>query len=50
MEEKKVCPGCCRKTKDRPEKEYKDLMNRLSRIDAIKDLKRGPVQKVRITT
>ena len=31
MEEKKVCPGCCHKTKDRPEKEYKDLMNRLSR-------------------
>ena len=27
MEEKKVCPGCCHKTKDRPEKEYKDLMN-----------------------
>ena len=26
-EEKKVCPGCCHKTKDRPEKEYKDLMN-----------------------
>ena len=33
MEEKKVCPGCCHKTKDRPEKEYKDLMNRLSRIE-----------------
>ena len=33
MEEKKVCPGCCPKTKDRPEKEYKDLMNRLSRIE-----------------
>ena len=32
MEEKKVCPGCCHKTKDRPEKEYKDLMNRLSRM------------------
>jgi len=32
MEEKKVCPGCCHKTKDRPEKEYKDL-NRLSRIE-----------------
>lgn len=24
---------CCHKTKDRPEKEYKDLMNRLSRIE-----------------
>lgn len=33
MEEKKVCTGCCHKTKDRPEKEYKDLMNRLSRIE-----------------
>lgn len=33
MEEKKVCPGCCHKTKDQPEKEYKDLMNRLSRIE-----------------
>ena len=33
MEEKKVCPGCCHKTKDSPEKEYKDLMNRLSRIE-----------------
>ena len=29
MEEKKVCPGCCHKTKE----EYKDLMNRLSRIE-----------------
>ena len=33
MEEKKVCPGCRHKKKDRPEKEYKDLMNRLSRIE-----------------
>ena len=33
MEEKKVCTGCCHKTKDRPEKEYNDLMNRLSRIE-----------------
>ena len=30
--EKQGCP-CCHKTKDRPEKEYKDLMNRLSRIE-----------------
>ena len=37
MEEKKVCPGCCHKTKDRPEKEYKDLMNRLSRIEEKKE-------------
>ena len=33
MEEKKVCQRCCHKTKDRPEKEYKDQMNRLSRIE-----------------
>ena len=32
MEEEKVCPGCCHKTKERSEKEYKDLLNRLSRI------------------
>ena len=29
MEEEKVCPGCCHKTKERSEKEYKDLLNRL---------------------
>lgn len=28
----KAC-GCCSKTKKRPEKEYRDLMNRLSRIE-----------------
>ena len=33
MEEKKVCPGCCNKRMERSEKEYKDLMNRLSRIE-----------------
>mgnify|MGYP000739091387 CR=1 FL=1 len=33
MEEEKVCPGCCHKTKERSEKEYKDLLNRLSRIE-----------------
>ena len=33
MEEKKVCPGCCHKTKKKKKKEYKDLMNRLSRIE-----------------
>ena len=33
MEEEKVCPGCCHKTKERPDKEYKDLLNRLSRIE-----------------
>ena len=26
MEEEKVCPGCCHKTKERSEKEYKDLL------------------------
>ena len=30
MEEHK---GCCQKTKERSEKEYKDLINRLSRIE-----------------
>ena len=35
MEEEKVCPGCCHKTKERSEKEYKDLLNRLSRIDIL---------------
>ena len=33
MEEEKVCPGCCHKTKERSEKEYKDLLNRLSRLE-----------------
>ena len=33
MEEEKVYPGCCHKTKERSEKEYKDLLNRLSRIE-----------------
>lgn len=32
MEEKKECT-CCHKTKERSEKEYKDLLNRLSRIE-----------------
>ena len=31
--EEQVCPGCCHKTKVRSEKEYKDLLNRLSRIE-----------------
>ena len=30
MDEKNEC--CCHKTKERSEKEYKDLINRLSRI------------------
>lgn len=34
MEEKKECKECCcQKTKQRSEKEYKDLMNRLKRIE-----------------
>ena len=33
MEEEKVYPGCCHKTKERSEKEYKDLLNRMSRIE-----------------
>ena len=32
MEERQVCCGC-HKTKERPEKEYRDLLNRLSRIE-----------------
>ena len=41
MEEEKVCPGCCHKTKERSEKEYKDLINRLSRIEGqIRGIKR----------
>ena len=45
MEEKKVCPGCCHKTKDRPEKEYKDLINRLSRIEGQVRGVRGMLEK-----
>ncbi len=35
MEEKRDLPenGCCHKTKARSEKEYRDLVNRLSRIE-----------------
>lgn len=29
----KVCDACVQKTKERSEKEYKDLLNRLSRIE-----------------
>ena len=39
MEEKKEC--CCRKKKERTEKEYKDLLNRLSRIEGqVRGIKR----------
>ena len=33
MEEAQVLHGCCHKTKERPEKEYRDLINRLKRIE-----------------
>ncbi len=33
LEESEGCPHCSGKTKDREEKEYKDLMNRLKRIE-----------------
>ena len=43
MGEEKEC--CCHKTKKRSEKEYKDLMNRLSRIEGqIRGIK-GMVEK-----
>ena len=32
-EEQKVCPECAHKTKERSDKEYKDLINRLNRIE-----------------
>lgn len=45
MEEKKTKCECCEKTKERSEKEYKDLMNRLSRIEGqIRGIK-GMVEK-----
>ena len=34
MDENKLCGGCCfARTKQRSEKEYKDLINRLNRIE-----------------
>ena len=43
MEEKKEC--CCHKKKERTEKEYKDLLNRLSRIEGqVRGIK-GMVEK-----
>ena len=39
MEEKKEC--CCHKKKERKEKEYKDILNRLSRIEGqVRGIKR----------
>ena len=45
MEEEKVCPGCCHKTKERSEKEYKDLIHRLNRIEGQVRGIRGMVEK-----
>lgn len=48
MEEKKTCCDenvCCHKTKERSEKEYKDLLNRLSRIEGQVRGIRGMVEK-----
>lgn len=43
MEEERKC--CCQKTKERPEKEYKDLIHRLNRIEGqIRGIK-GMVEK-----
>ena len=45
MEEKKEC--CCHKKKERTEKEYKDLLNRLSRIEGqVRGIKRMVVSAV----
>ena len=33
MEEKKTCAGCKHRTKERSEKERRDMLNRLSRIE-----------------
>ncbi|QDW74207.1 metal-sensing transcriptional repressor [Lachnospiraceae bacterium KGMB03038] len=33
MEEKKETKDCCHRTKERSDKEYKDLLNRLNRIE-----------------
>jgi DNA-binding FrmR family transcriptional regulator len=33
IQDSSLSPCCCEKHKDRSEKEYKDLMNRLSRIE-----------------
>ena len=45
MEEEKVCPGCCHKTKERAEAERKRLCNRLSRIEGQIRGIRGMVEK-----
>lgn len=45
MEEAKELHECCHKTKKRSEKEYKDLLNRLSRIEGQVRGIRGMVEK-----
>ncbi len=45
MQEKGNCCNCCHKTKERSEKEYKDLIHRLNRIEGqIRGIK-GMVEK-----
>ena len=39
------CKECCHKTKERSEKEYKDMMNRLSRIEGQIRVIKGMVEK-----
>ena len=49
MEEKIKDEGeCCHKTKERSDKEYKDLLHRLSRIEGQVRGIRGMVEKVQI--
>lgn len=43
-EDKKVCE-CCQKTKERSEKEYRDLLNRLNRIEGQVRGVRGMLEK-----
>lgn len=46
MENKIMIEGeCCHKTKERPDKEYKDLLHRLSRIEGQVRGIRGMVEK-----
>ena len=47
-EETQTIPDCCRhKTKERSEKEYKDLVNRLSRVEGqIRGIRKMLLQKL----
>lgn len=41
LEKDEVCPGCVHKTKERSDKERRDMMNRLSRIEGqVRGIKR----------